>query len=91
MLVRLSEKSKPRENFVGSCQDDFLNNQMQGMFISFLDESSQAIPQKHAMETAEADIVVVGLQEVPKPLVHIKENPHKHEFNQEFKRVIWMD
>lgn len=91
MLVRLSEKSKPGQNFVGACQDAFLKNQMQGMFSSFLDESSQAIPQKHAMETAEADIAVVGLQEVPKPLVHINENPHKHEFNQGFKRVIWMD
>lgn len=43
------------------------------------------------MDTAEVDIAVVGLQEVPKPLVHINENPHKHEFNQGFKRVIWMD
>ena len=44
MLVRLSEKSKPGKNFVGACQDDFLKNQMQGMFSSFLDEISQAIP-----------------------------------------------
>ena len=65
MLVRLLEKSKPGENFVGASQDAFLKNQMQGMFSSFLDESSQAIPRKHAMETVEADIAVVGLQEVP--------------------------
>ena len=61
------------------------------MFSSFLDEIIQAIPQKHVMETTEVDITVVGLQEVPKYLVHINENPHKHEFNQGFKRVIWMD
>ena len=43
MLVRLSEKYKPGENFVGAWWDAFLKNQMQGMFSSFLDESSQAI------------------------------------------------
>lgn len=43
---------------------------LQGMFRSILDESNHVIPQKHDVDIAEADIAMVGLQEVSKPLVH---------------------
>jgi hypothetical protein len=80
MPDRLSEKYKAGKSFAGACQDAVLESQIEGMSSSILDENSQAIPQKHAMETAEADITMVGMQEVSKPLVHINENPQKHEF-----------
>ena len=69
-------KYEAGNNFIGTCQDAVLESQILGMLSSILDEGRKSIPQKHAMESTEANITLVEMQDVSKPFVDISENPH---------------
>ena len=76
MPDHFAAKYEVGNNFIGACQDVVLKSQIPGMLSSILDEGRQSIPQKHAMDSTDANITLVEMQEVSKPFVDLSENPH---------------